>query len=137
METRVRVTAFPTQVGSIHESQSKTWVSPDKDLRLARIHGMDSSSKVKWAIPQASAIRRLVSFQSDWSRADVFLSMDSCCLLESKVLLEKGSIVLKVILYGENGSGIHSHSSEAGFTQLWWIQGIISGTLTAVEVTKQ
>jgi hypothetical protein len=49
----------------------------------------------------------------------------------------KSASALKVILYGENGSGIHSHPREAGFTQLWWIQGTISATLTAVGVTKQ
>jgi hypothetical protein len=31
---------------------------------------------------------------------------------------------------------MHSHSREAGFTQLWWIQGTISATLTAVRVHK-
>jgi hypothetical protein len=35
-------------------------------------------------------------------------------------------------LYGKAGSGMHSHSREAGFTRLWWIQGTISATLTAV-----
>jgi hypothetical protein len=31
---------------------------------------------------------------------------------------------------------MHSHSGEAGFTWLWWIQGAISATLTAVGVDK-
>jgi hypothetical protein len=31
---------------------------------------------------------------------------------------------------------MHSHLREAGFTQLWWIQGTISATLTAVGVDK-
>jgi hypothetical protein len=31
---------------------------------------------------------------------------------------------------------MHSHSGESGFTQLWWIQGEISATLTVVEVDK-
>jgi hypothetical protein len=31
---------------------------------------------------------------------------------------------------------MHSHSREASFTQLWWIQGMISATLTVVEVDK-
>jgi hypothetical protein len=31
---------------------------------------------------------------------------------------------------------MHSHSREAGFTQLWWIQETISATLAAVEVDK-
>jgi hypothetical protein len=31
---------------------------------------------------------------------------------------------------------MHSHSREAGFTQLWWIQGTIFVTLTAVGVEK-
>jgi hypothetical protein len=38
--------------------------------------------------------------------------------------------------YGEAGSGMHSHSREAGFTRLWWIKGTISATLTAVRVEK-
>jgi hypothetical protein len=39
-------------------------------------------------------------------------------------------------LYGKAGSGMHSHSREAGFTRLWWIQGTISATLTAVGVEE-
>jgi hypothetical protein len=31
---------------------------------------------------------------------------------------------------------MNSHSREAGFTQLWWIQETISATLTAVGVDK-
>jgi hypothetical protein len=31
---------------------------------------------------------------------------------------------------------MHSHSGEAGFTQLWWIQGAIFATLTAVGIDK-
>jgi hypothetical protein len=37
--------------------------------------------------------------------------------------LGKSISVLKAILYGEAESGRYSHSREAGFTQLWWIQG--------------
>jgi hypothetical protein len=40
-------------------------------------------------------------------------------------------------VYGEPGSGMHSHSREAGFTRLWWIQGTISATLTAVRMDKK
>jgi hypothetical protein len=31
---------------------------------------------------------------------------------------------------------MHSHLREADFTQLWWIQGTISSTLTVVGVDK-
>jgi hypothetical protein len=31
---------------------------------------------------------------------------------------------------------MYSHSKEAGFAWLWWIQEMISVTLTAVGVTK-
>jgi hypothetical protein len=41
------------------------------------------------------------------------LSVVSCCLLGSRILSGKGASVLKVILYGETGSGMHSHSREA------------------------
>jgi hypothetical protein len=41
-----------------------------------------------------------------------------------------------VTLYDEAGSEMHSHLKEAGFTMLWWIQGMISATLTAVVVEK-
>jgi hypothetical protein len=37
------------------------------------------------------------------------------------------------ILHGEAGSGMHSHSREAVFTWLWWIQGAI---LTIVGIDK-
>jgi hypothetical protein len=43
-----------------------------------------------------------------------------CCLLGSWVLFGKASSIV-----GEAGSGIHSHSRKAGFTQLWWNQGTI------------
>jgi hypothetical protein len=39
--------------------------------------------------------------------------------------------------YGEAGSVMHSHLREAGFTRLWWIQGMISATLTVGGWTKQ
>jgi hypothetical protein len=42
----------------------------------------------------------------------------------------------RVILQGEAGSGMHSNLREAGLTQLWWIQGAITATLTMVEVDK-
>jgi hypothetical protein len=42
-----------------------------------------------------------------------------------------------VILHGEAGSGMLSHSREAGLTQLWWIQGAIIATLTAVGVVDE
>jgi hypothetical protein len=42
----------------------------------------------------------------------------------------------RVTLHGEIRSGMHSHLREAGFTQLWWTQGAISVTLTAVGVDK-
>jgi hypothetical protein len=74
---------------------------------------------------QGSAMCRLVSFQSDWSWANVALFLASCCLLGSRVLLGKGMC--------EAESGMHSHSREAGFTWLWWIQGTISTALTAVR----
>jgi hypothetical protein len=41
-----------------------------------------------------------------------------------------------VILHGEAGPGMHSHSKEAGSTPMWWIQGAISATLTAVGIDK-
>jgi hypothetical protein len=41
-----------------------------------------------------------------------------------------------VILHGEAGSGKQYHSREADWTRLWWIQGAISATLTAVGVGK-
>jgi hypothetical protein len=31
---------------------------------------------------------------------------------------------------------MHSYSGEAGFTPLWWIQGAIFATLTAVGIDK-
>jgi hypothetical protein len=31
---------------------------------------------------------------------------------------------------------MHCHLREAGFTWLWWIQGMISATLTVVGVDK-
>jgi hypothetical protein len=43
----------------------------------------------------------------------------------------------RVILHGEAGSGTHSHSREAGLTQLWWIQGAISAILTVVGVVDK
>jgi hypothetical protein len=55
------------------------------------MHAMDSSSKVRWVTPQASAMYRLDSFWSDWSRADVSLSMVSYCILGSRVLLGEGA----------------------------------------------
>jgi hypothetical protein len=42
----------------------------------------------------------------------------------------------RMILHGEARAGMHSHLREAGFTQLWWIQGAISATLTVVGVDK-
>jgi hypothetical protein len=42
----------------------------------------------------------------------------------------------RVILHGEAGSGMHSHSGEAGFTSLWWIQGAIFATLAVVGIDK-
>jgi hypothetical protein len=42
-----------------------------------------------------------------------------------------------VILHREAESGMHSHSREAGLTRLWWIQGAISATLTAVGVVDK
>jgi hypothetical protein len=42
----------------------------------------------------------------------------------------------RVILHCESGSGMYSHSREAGLTRLWWIQGAITATLTAVGVDK-
>jgi hypothetical protein len=49
---------------------------------------------------------------------------------------ERAQAFRRVILHGETGSGTHSHLGEAGFTWLWWIQGAISATLTAVGVAK-
>jgi hypothetical protein len=65
-----------------------------------------------------------------------------CRLVSSGVtraglLLRKGTVFQRVILHSEAGSGMHSHSREAGFTQLLWIQGTISATLTAVGVDNQ
>jgi hypothetical protein len=42
----------------------------------------------------------------------------------------------RLILHGKDRSGMHSHWKEIGFTWLWWIQGAISATLTAVGVDK-
>jgi hypothetical protein len=53
-----------------------------------------------------------------------------------QVPAEEGQAFQRVILHGEAGSGIHSHLGEAGFTQLWWTQGAISATLTAVGLDK-
>jgi hypothetical protein len=47
-----------------------------------------------------------------------------------------GQAFQRVILPGEAGSGTHCHFREAGFTQLWWIQGAIFATLTAMWVDK-
>jgi hypothetical protein len=89
--------------------------------------------------PQASAMRRLVSFQ--W------------WLVTSEQVQGCHSIVLGPPLFpgkqspakgGRSGSEgdpawwsrirMHSHSREAGLTRLWWIQGAISATLTMVGV---
>jgi hypothetical protein len=42
----------------------------------------------------------------------------------------------RVILHDEAGLGMLSYLIEAGFTQLLWIQGVISATLTVVGVDK-
>jgi hypothetical protein len=42
----------------------------------------------------------------------------------------------RVILHGEAGFRVHSHSREVGLTRLWWIQGAVSATLTVVGVDK-
>jgi hypothetical protein len=47
-----------------------------------------------------------------------------------------GAQVLEVILHDEAGSGMQSHSREAGLTQLWWIQVAIPATLTIVDKIK-
>jgi hypothetical protein len=78
--------------------------------------------------PQASTVHRLVSFWSDYSVLLVSWEVGSC---QGRVQAFR-----RVILHCEAGSGMHSHLREAGFTQLWWIQGMISATLTAVGVDK-
>jgi hypothetical protein len=40
------------------------------------------------------------------------------------------------MFYGKVEPGMQSHLREAGFTRLWWIQGTISATLTAMGVDK-
>jgi hypothetical protein len=42
-----------------------------------------------------------------------------------------------VILHGEARSGKHSHWREAGLIQLWWIQGAIIATFTAMRVVDK
>jgi hypothetical protein len=42
----------------------------------------------------------------------------------------------RVVLHGETGSGMHFHLRETVFTSPWWIQGVISATITVVEVDK-
>jgi hypothetical protein len=60
-----------------------------------------------------------------------------CCLLGRRILLRRGIGVLEVILNGEAGLGTHSHSAEAGFIWVWWIQAaIIFAMLTAVGIDK-
>jgi hypothetical protein len=48
----------------------------------------------------------------------------------------KAQMLRRVILHDEVGTGMYSHSREAGFIWLWWIHGEISATLTMVEVDK-
>jgi hypothetical protein len=62
---------------------------------VKRIHVTDSSSKVRWATSQASAVCRLVSFRSDQSRANGSSSVVSVVSLGSRVLSGKGAGVLK------------------------------------------
>jgi hypothetical protein len=45
--------------------------------------------------PQASAMRRLVIFWSDYSRAVILLFLVPCCFLGSRVLLREGAQVLE------------------------------------------
>jgi hypothetical protein len=106
-------------------------------LRLARRkHGSDSSSKVRWVTPQASAMCTLVSFQSDYSRADISSFMMSCCLPGSRGLPEKGMGVPEgdLAMWGWvrdvsplEGSWLHSAMVD---------QGMISAILTTVGVNK-
>jgi hypothetical protein len=49
----------------------------------------------------------------------------------------RAQVFQRVLLHGEAGSEMHSHLREASFTQLWWIQGTISATLTVVGVDKR
>jgi hypothetical protein len=79
---------------------------------------------------------RLVSFQSDYSRVVIPSFMSPAVSWEADTCLGRVWEFWKVILHGEVGLGMHSRLREAGFTQMWWIQGAISATLTAVEVDK-
>jgi hypothetical protein len=64
--------------------------------------------------------------------------MSSHCLWSPVVSQEAGScqgkaqVFWRAILHSEVEAGMHSHLREAGFTWLWWIQGVISATLTVV-----
>jgi hypothetical protein len=58
------------------------------------------------------------------------------CFLGSGVLLREIAQVPEGDPASEAGLGMHSHSREDGLTQLWWIQGAITATLTMVGVDK-
>jgi hypothetical protein len=117
----------------MHESQSKAW----DWLRLAkRKHRRDLSSKVRWVTPYTSTVHRLVS--SGMTRAGLMSHPSWSPVVSWKAgsCWERAQAFQRVILHGEAGLGMHSHSKEAGFTWLWWIQRMISATLTVVGVDK-
>jgi hypothetical protein len=92
--------------------------------------------KGKKMTPQPFTMHRLVSFPSDKSRAVVLLFVVSCCLPESSVLMKKGVGILEGDLAWRRWITDAPPLEKSSFTWLWWIQGAISVTLTAVRVNK-
>jgi hypothetical protein len=102
----------------MHESQSKAWGFPGRELTKIIKKNTQNGLILKGEMGDSS------SFHIDWlaSRVSRGGLMSHCpyYLLGSRVLLGKSASVLKLILYGETGSEILSHSREVGFTWLWW-----------------
>jgi hypothetical protein len=105
----------------IHESQFKAWESPGRELTKISKKKTWKGLILKDEIGDSSSSHhtRLVSFWSDYSRADVSLFV---------VSWEAGraQVFWRVILHGEAWSRVYFYLREAGFTRLWWIQRTIS-----------
>jgi hypothetical protein len=114
----------------IHESQSKAY-SPGRELRLAR----DTQNRfiLKGEMGNSSSFCCAGTRQlREWLEQGWHHTSSPVFSWEAGSCWQKVQEFQRVILYGEAGSGMHSHSREADFTQVWWI----SATLTAVEVDK-
>lgn len=100
-------------------------------------------------LPEASAMHRLVSFRlCDYSRAQCFLKLQSCVDWPASGVVRAGQLSLSAVAWfhhrinhvGWSGFCWLVHWSwavaVAGFSRLWWTQGVILATLTAVGVDK-